>query len=236
MTASLHDENGHKKSTPQGSLAPEQPIPQFVPNPSYRKFLAPGPTYIAPSSSFFFSSGQNPASLIDFLPSKPIADRLLSQYWLAVHPLCRTVHRPSFLRRYSAFWADVEAGIEPPASVQAVVFAALFSGVVSMPDKDVLMQFGTTKKDLVDNFQMGTETALGRANVIRTTKVETLQALVMYMVGPLHQISITLPQLPLYSHSGVRKAQSQLVQYHFSWCNRACYRLLKTCDLLCPAD
>ncbi|KAL8763498.1 MAG: hypothetical protein Q9184_000710 [Pyrenodesmia sp. 2 TL-2023] len=182
MTASLHDDNGHKIPMPQGSLPPEQPIPQFVPNPSYRKFLAPGPTYIAPSSSFFFSSGQNPASLIDFLPSKPIADRLLNQYWLAVHPLCRTVHRPSFLRRYSAFWADVEAGIEPPGSVQAVVFAALFSGVVSMPDKDVLMQFGTTKKDLVDNFQMGTETALGRANVIRTTKVETLQALVMYMI------------------------------------------------------
>lgn len=53
-----------------------------------------------------------------------------------------------------------------------------------MSDNAVLMEFGTTKKDLVDNFQMGTETALGRANVIRTTKVETLQALVMYMVCP----------------------------------------------------
>ncbi len=185
MTASLHDENVPKNMASQGSLPPEQPFSHFVPNTSsYSKFLAPGPTYIAPSSSFFFSSGQNPASLIDFLPSKPIADRLLDQYWLAVHPLCRTVHKPSFLRRYSAFWGDVEAGIEPPGSVQAVVFAALFSGVVSMPDEAVLMQFGTTKKELVENFQMGTETALGRANVIRTTKVETLQALVMYMVGP----------------------------------------------------
>lgn len=74
-------------------------------------------------------------------------------------------------------------GVEPTGSLQAVVFAALFSGVVSMSDNAVLMAFGTSKKDLVDNFQMGTETALGRANVIRTTKVETLQALVMYMVG-----------------------------------------------------
>lgn len=184
MTASLHDENVPKNTASQGSLPPEQPFPHFTPNSSsYSKFLAPGPTYIAPSSSFFFSSGQNSASLIDFLPSKPIADRLLDQYWLAVNPLCRAVHKPSFLRRYSSFWVDVEAGIEPPGSVQAVVFAALFSGVVSMPDEAVLMQFGTTKKDLVENFQMGTETALGRANVIRTTKVETLQALVMYMVG-----------------------------------------------------
>lgn len=78
-------------------------------------------------------------------------------------------------------------GVEPTGSLQAVVFAALFSGVVSMSDNAVLMAFGTSKKDLVDNFQMGTETALGRANVIRTTKVETLQALVMYMVSFLFQ-------------------------------------------------
>ncbi|KAL9603857.1 MAG: hypothetical protein Q9219_000966 [cf. Caloplaca sp. 3 TL-2023] len=182
MTASLNDENGNRRPSPQRSLSPDQPIPHFVPKSAYVKFLAPGPTYIAPSSSFFFSSGQNSASLIDFLPSKLIADRLLSQYWFAVHPLCRTVHRPTLQRRYNAFWADVETGMEPPGSLQAIVFAALFSGVVSMSDDVVLMEFGTTKRDLVENFQMGTETALGRANVIRTTKVETLQALVMYMI------------------------------------------------------
>lgn len=74
-------------------------------------------------------------------------------------------------------------GIEPPNSLQAVVFAAMFSGVVSMPEETILMEFGVSKKNLVENFQMGTETALGRANFIRTTKLETLQAFVMYMVG-----------------------------------------------------
>ncbi|KAL8666888.1 MAG: hypothetical protein Q9202_001128 [Teloschistes flavicans] len=182
MTESLNDVSNGDQSSARGSSSPEQPIPFYVPQSSYNKFLAPGPSYIAPSSSFFFSSGQNTVSLIDFLPSKPIADRLLSQYWLAVHPLCRLVHRPSFLRRYHAFWAEVEMGVEPTGSLQAVVFAALFSGVVSMPEDAVPMAFGTSKKDLVDNFQLGTETALGRANVIRTTKVETLQALVMYMI------------------------------------------------------
>lgn len=38
------------------------------------------------------------------------------------------------------------------------------------------------KKDLVDNFQLGIETAPGQANVIRTTKVETLQTLVIYII------------------------------------------------------
>lgn len=187
MSVSLNGDVADNQSQNGKSLTPEAPIPHYVTSPQYNKFLAPGPTYIAPSSSFFFSSGQSSASLIDYLPSKIIANRLLDQYWLAVHPICRIVHRPSFRRRYDAFWADVEMGVEPTGSLQAVVFAALFSGVVSMSDDAVLMAFGTSKKDLVDNFQMGAETALGRANVIRTTKVETLQALVMYMVSLLSQ-------------------------------------------------
>lgn len=222
MNASLNEKNGDQQTaSSQNFVSAEQPIPHFVPkSSSHVKFLAPGPTYIAPSSSFFFSSGQNSASLIDFLPSKMIADRLLNQYWLAVHPLCRMVHRPSFQRRYRAFWADVESGVEPPASLQAVVFAALFSGVVSMPDNAVLMQFGTTKKDLVDNFQMGTETALGRANVIRTTKVETLQAMVMYMV------SRTLCNGLLRSLHRIRPRWTKVdccALHLFTWLNRQHY-------------
>ena len=74
-------------------------------------------------------------------------------------------------------------GIEPVSSLQALIFATMFSAVVSMPEEVILLEFGVSQKDLVDNFQMGTETALGRANIIRTTKIETLQAFVMYMVG-----------------------------------------------------
>lgn len=92
-------------------------------------------------------------------------------------------------------------GVEPTGSLQAVVFAALFSGVVSMSDDAVPMAFGTSKKDLVDNFQLGTETALGRANVIRTTKVETLQALVMYMVCRAISITRRLLLANSYLHS-----------------------------------
>ena len=122
------------------------------------------------------------SSLIDFLPSKLAADRLLSQYWFAVYPIARIVHRPSFERRYENFWNEVQMGIEPLGSLQAIVFAAMFSGVVSMPEEIITRDFGTSKKALMENFQRGTETALARANFLRTTKIETLQALVMYMV------------------------------------------------------
>ena len=51
-----------------------------------------------------------------------------------------------------------------------------------MSEDLILRDFAVSKKDLVDNFQRGTETALSRANFLRTTKLETMQAFVMYMV------------------------------------------------------
>ena len=74
-------------------------------------------------------------------------------------------------------------GVEPIGSLQALVFAAMFSGVVSMPEELILRDFAVPKKDLVENFQQGTETALSRAKLLSTTKVETMQAFVMYMVS-----------------------------------------------------
>ncbi|KAL9610993.1 MAG: hypothetical protein Q9167_004338 [Letrouitia subvulpina] len=184
LTVSLNEDKNDQRAPQEMSTSPGAPIPHLpaMQHSSYSGFLAPGPHYIAPSSSFLFSSGQTNVSLIDFLPSKVISDRLLNQYWACVHPLCRVVHRPSFLKRYSFFWEEVQTGLEPAGSLQAIIFAALFSGVVSMSEDSILMEFGANRKDLVDNFQMGTETALARANVIRTTKIETLQALVMYMI------------------------------------------------------
>jgi len=74
-------------------------------------------------------------------------------------------------------------GIEPRVSFQAVVLATMFSAVMSMSEEKVLTDYGVTKQELVENFRQGTETALSRANFLRTTKLETLQAFVMYLVG-----------------------------------------------------
>lgn len=59
----------------------------------------------------------------------------------------------------------------------------MFSGVVSMDEQIIMRDFGVSKESLIDNFRLGTETALGRANFLRTTKVETLQAFIMYLVN-----------------------------------------------------
>jgi hypothetical protein len=171
---------GHKAQDDRRISSPPEPMPPLPP-PS--EWLKPGPAYIMPSSGFFFGNGNNPASLIDFLPSRLAADRLIKQYFDCVHPICQILHRPTFEKEYDTFWDEVTLGIEPPNSVQTIVFSAMFSGVVSMDESSIIRDFGVSKSSLIDNFKLGTETALSRANFLRTTKIETLQAFVMYLVS-----------------------------------------------------
>ncbi|KAK7701270.1 hypothetical protein SLS57_011800 [Botryosphaeria dothidea] len=157
------------------------------PHPSSRQihpssYLMPGPDYLAPSANFFFAPTSRKNSLLQSLPAKSMADTLLKQYWLAVHPVAPCVHRPSFERQYATFWRDISNGLEPRPSLQALVLAAMLSASVSLSEDTVTTEYGTTKSELVDNFKEGTEAALSRANVVRTTKLETLQAFVMYLI------------------------------------------------------
>lgn len=67
-------------------------------------------------------------------------------------------------------------------SIQAIVFAALLSGAVSVPEVTIQATLGLVKKDLLRNLQTAVESTLGKANWARTTKTETLQAFTMYLV------------------------------------------------------
>ncbi|KAK4497551.1 hypothetical protein PRZ48_012002 [Zasmidium cellare] len=149
---------------------------------SPKSYIGPGPDYIAPASSFFFPGTNMSTSLIDYLPSKNAADQLIAQYWHAVHYLARAVHRPTFEAQYTLFWGQIATGSEPVPAVQGIIFAAMFSAAVSMSDDQVMQRFGTARNALVDSLRSGTEQALAKANFLRTTKVDTMQAFVMYLI------------------------------------------------------
>jgi hypothetical protein len=103
-------------------------------------------------------------------------------YLDAVHPIVRCVHRPSLEAMYASFLEDVDQGIEPRPSVQALVFAAWFSAAVSV-DEAFCRGQGCNKTRLVLHMKIGTETALSKAGFLSTTRFETIQAFVMYLVG-----------------------------------------------------
>ncbi|KAH8815015.1 fungal-specific transcription factor domain-containing protein [Xylogone sp. PMI_703] len=166
-----------------GNNAEELSSIEVSPLPPMETWIRPGPSYVAPASGFLFGPHTVQHSLMEFLPSRVVADKLITQYFTAVHPIAQIVHRPSFEKEYGQFWDDVSLGIEPPTSAQAIMFAAMFSATVSMDESVTLRDFGVSKQSLQDNFKTATESSFGRANFLRTTKIETLQALVMYLIS-----------------------------------------------------
>jgi Fungal specific transcription factor domain len=58
----------------------------------------------------------------------------------------------------------------------------MFSATVSMNEKEISELFSVPKSDLVAGFQTATEAGLAKADFLRTTKLETLQALVIYLI------------------------------------------------------
>lgn len=147
-----------------------------------KSYIGPGPEYIAPASSFFFAGTNTSASLIDYLPSKTAADQLITHYFRAVHYMCKCVHRPTFETQYTLFWSQISTGTEPVPPLQAIIFAAMFSAAVSLTNEQVISRFGTSKDMLVDSLRTGTESSLAKANFLRTTKVDTMQAFIMYLI------------------------------------------------------
>ncbi|RVX72422.1 hypothetical protein B0A52_03610 [Exophiala mesophila] len=149
---------------------------------SDQDFLAPGSSYIAPGSGFLFGDVGSKRSLINFLPTKGAADVLVRHYSECAHHITRVVHWPSFVLHYDNFWTSVLAGLEPPAWQQALVLSILFASVASMDEKDVEAIFARPKSPILRNFQTGTEVTLSKAQFLRATKLETLQALVIYLL------------------------------------------------------
>ena len=145
-------------------------------------FLEPGPTYIPPGTGLIFGDMGSKRNLIEYLPAKEVADLLITTYYENVHFLARVVHWPSFQVQYDNFWISVLSGLEPPASQQAIVLAIMFSAVASMPETDLNTIFARPKSRVLANFQKGTEVALSKAQVLRTTKIETVQAFVAYLI------------------------------------------------------
>ncbi|KAI1134537.1 hypothetical protein F5Y05DRAFT_398308 [Hypoxylon sp. FL0543] len=147
------------------------------------EFLKPGDQYMLPAGGFFFGQIGEPPSILQFLPYRAAADRLMKQYFIAVHPIAPCSHRPSLEATYATFWEEINAGFEPRPSMQAIIFAAMFSGAVSLDENHMFQELvGYAKANWAASLKMGTEAALSKGNFLRTTKVEMMQAFIIYML------------------------------------------------------
>ena len=176
LSSTLSDPSRDRRS------AEEKAASQSVSPGTAEGFLEPGPTYLAPNSAFVIGEVSSRRSIMDFLPSKDASDQMIDRYYQQVHFIAKVVHWPSFKVQYENFWTNVMMGIEPAPSAQALMFSVMFSATAAMTEAAVNSIFSRPKKSVVSNFQTGTEVALGKAQFLRATKIETLQALVIYLI------------------------------------------------------
>ncbi len=121
-------------------------------------------------------------------PTKNVADRLFEQYWLNVHPISRTVHKPSLEQMYCEIYGEGPS-TQLPNSAYALVSASIFAGLVSMDQEIYLDHFAGSKITRVafeDDMQRCTEASLGCCSLAHTKDIRTLQALVTYLVSVEH--------------------------------------------------
>ncbi|KAI9770924.1 MAG: hypothetical protein M1840_002628 [Geoglossum simile] len=184
LNKTLNDSRNDRRSQDEKSASPVLAPPSVT---SFHGLLLPGSTYIAPGDTrnapnYFFGGFDNSAPFMAYMIPRPTADRLKLQYFECVHPLACLVHKPTFEAQYESFWDSIIKGAKPAYSLQALYFAVMFSATVSMSDEAILREYGRTKESVVNDFRMNTEASLAKANFIKTTKLETLQAFVMYLI------------------------------------------------------
>ncbi|KAJ5113194.1 hypothetical protein N7456_001728 [Penicillium angulare] len=146
-------------------------------------FSKPGPYFTAASIDCFFSQHSSKDSLVEYIPSRGIADKLLSRYWTSVHPVARVLHRPSFAHRYETLWENIDNGDAVTPSLAALVCAVLFSAVVSMSETQVLETCQVSRSSLKEQLKSGVEAAIGRSQLLKSTRLEPLQAFVAYLLS-----------------------------------------------------
>lgn len=80
------------------------------------------------------------------------------------------------------FLDHLTRGTVPPAPIQALISAVMFSAAVSLSEDLAAQLSGIPKSMLIARLRGTTELCLSRAHVLRTTRIDTLQAFVVYML------------------------------------------------------
>ncbi|RYP13680.1 hypothetical protein DL765_006762 [Monosporascus sp. GIB2] len=95
-----------------------------------------------------------------------------------IDPFLKVLHVPSIagiVRTLNGDWASLEPG------VSALILAVSFAVVSVLSGDEVMVSFGVAKKDIIARYRLGTEQALERADLLRTTDLRAVEAYTIYL-------------------------------------------------------
>ncbi|KPI43047.1 putative transcriptional regulatory protein [Cyphellophora attinorum] len=147
-------------------------------------FLGPRINYLEPRLLTYDpnNAGLFRHSYMDVLPTKATADTLVERYRDAVHQITPIMHWPIFLSQYDVFWRTVSTGFEPPSGLSALVFSVFFAAAASIAGESEDHPNQQSRLAARNALQAVTEQALASARLLHATRLEVLQALVIYLI------------------------------------------------------
>ncbi|KAG0134197.1 hypothetical protein HOY82DRAFT_554325 [Tuber indicum] len=156
------------------SLLDESP-PATVASPA-----SPDATSSVPSCPLFGSATEN---LSMFHPTPAESVQLYKRYLVAVDPVTRLLHKPTFepkLARLQENGPESE-DLHADRGFEALLFSIYYAAVNSLRPDKVLQMFGVDKPSLLNRYRVAVEHALANAGFLQSEELTTLQALVLFI-------------------------------------------------------
>lgn len=121
-------------------------------------------------------------SLLEFHPSTVDIFRLWQTFLDNVNPITRIFHAPTIQQKVLEATTDLE-NVEK--NTEALMFGIYSISVSSLTVEECRNMFGEAKSSLLARYQAACRHALLRAGLLRSSDLMTLQAYVLFLVGPL---------------------------------------------------
>ncbi|KAL6703428.1 hypothetical protein ACN47E_009687 [Coniothyrium glycines] len=112
-------------------------------------------------------------------PSQALIFKLWQTYLDNVNPLLKVTHVPTLQARLIDAIADVTK-IQPP--LEALMFAIYCVAVFSLDQEQCWSMFGTPRHDVLRAYQLGAREALIKCEFLKTTDLDCLTALHLYLL------------------------------------------------------
>lgn len=141
------------------------------------------------TDSFPFIVGGSPARVTNLHPSAIQTFQLWQIYINNVNPLLKISHVPTLQGQIVGAGAD-PAKISKP--LEALMFAIYLIAITSMRDEEVQSTFGEDRSVLLSKYHGATQQALVNANFMKSQELMVLQALFLYLVSFLLNLSLSI--------------------------------------------
>lgn len=129
-----------------------------------------------------FGSSLDPEPLRSLHPPQSEISLLCTLYLRNCDPVYKLLHRPTLQRQVAAASSNLDE-IPGGKSMEALLFAIYYSAITSLTPEQCVQMFQADKDSLLKRYRKGVEIALGKADILNTTELRTLQALVIFLVS-----------------------------------------------------